>query len=352
MTSIIERTDMKEYTCKYCHKTFSFEDGKKASGFMSAHQRFCEANPKRQWYLEKIRESSKAASRKLVSVLAERYQQSLQEYHFVCEKCGKEYTKILSPKQYNSYLKHHHFCSVSCAHSRVHTTESRNKVSLSLRKRYESKIIQKYHIKKENQKQFGYHPTSCQLRQTKCIECGVDLFVKTTAEVYCHNCIKNHPDYHHYCLYDKDGHKVISDETKKKLLERARESVANGTHKGWCSRNITSYPEMFWQKVLENNGIEYQLNFPITKKSLGLDCNACYFLDFKLEPNIDLEIDGRQHEDPERKEHDRFRDDVLTSNGWVVYRICWNEINSEDGKQTMKKKIDDFISWYRSQTLI
>jgi len=339
MTSIIERTDMKEYTCKYCHKTFSFEDGKKASGFMSAHQRFCEANPKRQWYLEKIRESAKIGNNKIVAILTKKYQQSLKEYSFVCEKCNKEYTKVFSPKKYELYLKKHHFCSRSCANSRSFSEESNKKRSLTLKKKFAELIKNKKIIKRNYRK-------PCQLRQTKCIDCKVDIFVKTSNNVYCYNCIKNHSDYHLYQLYDKNGHKIISDETKKKLSEKAVERVMNGNHTGWVSRNIESYPEKFWKEVLENNNIKYEFNFPVSKKTLGLNDSSHYFLDFKIGENIDLEIDGKQHKYADRHLKDLERDEVLIKNGWKVYRIEWNEINSSKGSSLMKDKINAFLKWY------
>ena len=63
---------------------------------------------------------------------------------------------------------------------------------------------------------------------------------------------------------------------------------------------------------------------------------------------IDLEIDGKQHEYEDRKKHDIERDRYLRSKGYLVYRIKWNEINSENGKQLMKSKIDDFLLFYNS----
>ena len=113
------------------------------------------------------------------------------------------------------------------------------------------------------------------------------------------------------------------------------EKVANGTHKGWKSRNITSYAERFFEQVLSNNHITYN-----REKKVGK-----YFLDFVI-GQIDLEIDGKQHEYPKRRESDAERDRFLRSEGYFVYRIKWNEINSEDGKIMMRDKIDllmDFI---------
>ncbi len=61
---------------------------------------------------------------------------------------------------------------------------------------------------------------------------------------------------------------------------------------------------------------------------------------------IDLEIDGKQHK--QRKEHDTERDKFLTENGFKVYRVEWNQINNEKGKEQMKNKIDAFIAFYKS----
>jgi len=123
-----------------------------------------------------------------------------------------------------------------------------------------------------------------------------------------------------------------------KLSNLARKRVADGTHIGWKVRPIESYPEKFWKQVLTNNGIEFEFNFYIQKKTLGLSNLAGYFLDFKLQNKIDLEIDGKQHKYEDRKQSDLVRDKALSSNGWKVYRIEWNEINTEKGKNLMKQK--------------
>ena len=73
------------------------------------------------------------------------------------------------------------------------------------------------------------------------------------------------------------------------------------------------------------------------------------FLDFLIEKNgkkIDLEIDGKQHEIKERKEHDEERDKYLTDNGYIVYRVPWNDIKTEEGKLQMKEKIEKFLNFY------
>lgn len=140
----------------------------------------------------------------------------------------------------------------------------------------------------------------------------------------------------------------ISEETKEKISLKAKERVKNGTHKGWQSRNILSYPEKFFIKVLYNNNMIYEHNLPISKRSLGLNDSANYFLDFYFkDKKIDLEIDGKQHTYDERKDSDETRDKNLIQNGIKVYRIKWREITSDQGKEYMKNEIDKFLMFFK-----
>lgn len=69
--------------------------------------------------------------------------------------------------------------------------------------------------------------------------------------------------------------------------------------------------------------------------------NGKYFLDFFIKKNnklIDLEIDGKQHQYEDRKIHDQERDEYLKMKGYIIYRIPWNTINTNDGKERMTKK--------------
>ena len=143
-----------------------------------------------------------------------------------------------------------------------------------------------------------------------------------------------------YCKLNPDkiiciGHPV-SDATKNKISNGMHIAVLEGRNKGWKMRNIKSYPEKFFEKVLNNNHIHFE-----REKKVGK-----YFLDFVI-GTIDLEIDGKQHKYPKRVKSDLERDKFLRSEGYFVYRIAWNEINSENGKEIMKGKIDlllDFLN--------
>jgi len=126
----------------------------------------------------------------------------------------------------------------------------------------------------------------------------------------------------------------------------SKQIIDEGRHKGWQTRNILSYAEKFWIDVLINNDIKFIHNKPI-KQENGI---SNYFLDFYIENNgkqIDLEIDGKQHNYDERKISDEKRDKFVTSQNIIVYRIKWNSINTNKGKLEMKNKIDNFLKFYK-----
>ena len=202
----------------------------------------------------------------------------------ICEKCNKPYLL----KDGISIR----FCSRSCANTRKHTEEQKQKISRKL-KRLQDKFCLDCHTKLERRNSTGY----CQI------------------------CCKKH--------------RTITDVQKEKLRKIQLEKVQNGTHKGWTTRNIKSYAERFFETVLNNNKIKYN-----REKKVGK-----YFLDFVI-GNIDLEIDGKQHKYKDRKESDTIRDEFLRKQGYFVYRIAWNEIKTNDGKQMMKDKIELFLDFY------
>ena len=148
-----------------------------------------------------------------------------------------------------------------------------------------------------------------------------------------------------YCS-NKCRASCISEETNEKIRQNKLESVRNGTHKGWTSRNVISYPEKFFIEVLKNNKLEYKQNFVISKRDLGLNDVSNYFLDFYFEDKkIDLEIDGKQHSYKDRKEKDIVRDKLLEDVGIKVYRIKWKNPINEDNKEYLEKEIQKFLNY-------
>ncbi len=108
---------------------------------------------------------------------------------------------------------------------------------------------------------------------------------------------------------------------------------------GYQSRSRKSYAEKFWQKVLDNNHISYVVEFPVRCKHN----NASYRLDFLINDNIDLEIDGEQHFTPEAALKDAERTKQLQEQGYIVYRIRWINPNTEKNKIIVKSQVDDLL---------
>lgn len=125
------------------------------------------------------------------------------------------------------------------------------------------------------------------------------------------------------------GELSVSEEQRKKQSIRMKQRVAEGKHKGWAVRGkgVESYPEKFWRGVFENHGVVFEQEFVVRKSDVGLDSLGNYFLDFLVECSdgalVDIEIDGKQHSYPERKQSDAIRDEALIGSGFVVHRIPW-----------------------------
>ena len=139
----------------------------------------------------------------------------------------------------------------------------------------------------------------------------------------------------------------LSAESRAKISYKVKKSHLEGRNKGWTTRKKQeSYAEKFWKTVLDNNGIQYQQEYKVTKSSIGVSGVGCYFLDFLLPGNIDLEIDGHQHYEENRKLHDLERDQNLSNAGYKVCRIKY--INPNNSIK-VKEDIEKFLYWYNSQ---
>ncbi len=89
---------------------------------------------------------------------------------------------------------------------------------------------------------------------------------------------------------------------------------------GWKSRKKLqpSYPETIAMNVLNSLNIQFEYEMPLGK----------YYIDFAIpDRKIAIEIDGLQHNKPERKKTDKIKDDLLIQSGWKVFRIKWPSDN-------------------------
>lgn len=130
-------------------------------------------------------------------------------------------------------------------------------------------------------------------------------------------------------------------EYRAKISAAQKRLVKEGRHKGWLVRGRAedSYAEKFFMRVLTERGIEYQ-------REIG--CNG-YWIDFAILLDngikIALEVDGKQHSRWERERVDRRKTISLESKGWNVYRIPWVSVNTDKGKDQMKRFLDEFQAY-------
>lgn len=232
-----------------------------------------------------------------------------QNHKKVCPKCGK------------NFVGDRTYCSRSCANGHIVTEEHKEKTRTTLFKTLQIKGVRGKPIKDATFKERV-------LKEERfCNACGKEISWKNKYP-YCNICRGKYISY--------------SEEAKKKQSEKMK-----GKPRWHIHRNQSSYAELFFEKVLNNNSISFQREVSVKKD----DNVHCYFLDFLIKKNdklIDLEIDGSQHNLSERKESDMVRDDFLKNKNYIVYRIQWNNINSENGKKLIKEKIDTFLSFYKS----
>ena len=271
-----------------------------------------------------------------------------------CEMCN---SKIVRP------VDNGRFCSLACMHRFYGRMESRETICPVCGERFKSKNAFLSH-----RKQTKHYVGNRANKEWVCILCGEKFKTKRDRKKHyreAHNTAtgwskgltkENSPIIQKSSavikekfasgeLVPKMKGKHFSKEICERMSVAKKKSYLLGRSVGWVNRKIISYPEQFWMKVLENNGIKYVHNAPISKKQLGINQRGTYFLDFLIGDNIDLEIDGVQHKYTERKLSDQKRDMCLIDNGYVVYRIEWNEVRTEEGKNAMKSKISDFIAW-------
>lgn len=123
-----------------------------------------------------------------------------------------------------------------------------------------------------------------------------------------------------------------SEESKKKISTSMKKYLTENPDKVPYLLNHyshgPSYPEIYWMDLIAKEKLDLSYH-----KQIWL-----YQLDFfNGEKKIDLEIDGKQHEnDPRIKESDLRRTQYLENLGWKVIRVKWDEWKSSSKK---KKKV-------------
>lgn len=348
------------FNCQYCNKECKSKLSK------SAHERFCKLNPNYEQnikvHIEKV--SSKGGQAAIKTVKEKAVNDPLNQIHsykIICFRCGKEYVLNLKERDYlhRNYRK---TCSSKCAKSRALSKETKKKIGESIKKEHEHicpkcgiKFLHKgtgshtlcpkcyfnqFEHNRNNIKKIKSNLKEIKERINVCKLCGkiytFNKSLKLEKGATVSFCCKEH------FIEWRSNRKKYDPEYCEKMSALTKKLMAEGKIKPWQTRNIKSYAERFFEKVLSLNKIQFQREKKVDK----------YFLDFVIKtPNriIDFEVDGKQHwNDPERVESDKIRDEYLTTIGYSVYRLPWNEINSTDGKSLMKDKIAKFLDFYKN----
>ena len=293
-----------EFVCQYCGKVF--DSGAKLGG----HSVQCEPSIiDRYGSVENFKIQKKI---KHLFIIQKRKEELNKEWelskHF-CEYCGEQFFE-----KYGSGR----FCCEKCARSYSNKNDKKSKI----------KIVNCIKCGLPMQITKYANPQKCVCDQCKnkaCSICGKKISYKNKSGI-CRICLNHQP---------------ASDEQKLHQSKTMKEK----NYPRWnIHRNKSSFAENFFEQVLVNNNIEYEREFGVLNEN-----GHYYYLDFLITLSnykIDLEIDGKQHE--YRKEHDAIRDEFLNKQNYLIYRIQWNEINSDIGKNKITEKINDFLTFYKN----
>lgn len=282
---------------------------------LRGHQSHCRGYLGEEKYQERQEIQKKATSimnENRTRVAEEKHQKELEEWYSqprYCEYCGK-----LMKERYATGR----FCNHSCSSGWVGLNQSDEAKS------------RKIEVGKKNLKHEG-RPSESWTSEQRMRHSRIMSEVMNRPEV-------------RYKISKISAGRTLSEETRKKVSIGVKRSHEEGRNKGWTTRRSQeSYAEAFWRRVLDNNNIPYEQEHKVLKDN---HTSGCYFLDFLLiDKNIDLEIDGHQHYEEDRKCHDKIRDEYLISKGFIVYRIKW--VNPKNSLK-VKEDIDRFLEWYNS----
>ncbi len=271
---------------------------------------------------KKLKLSLNGHSGNLINLLLEKYQISIDHFDSwkklrerkkltlikkICPICNSEFETFDGSKREKIT------CSRSCSNSffvNRHTKESRLKTSRTL-------------LQKNNFNLNSMLINDQVLVELMCLSCSNIFYSKSRPRCCSKSCTKE--------LRSKNK------ETGKKISLAIRQRIVAGTHKGWATRSklTPSYPEQYVIKLFDE----------LTLTSSYVHEYKCgsWFIDFaNLKKKIALEIDGKQHELPERKFSDEKKDIFLAENGWKVVRFKWRRISKEVREELVKILLTNF----------
>jgi len=214
-----------------------------------------------------------------------------------CENCEQEHNE-----RYGSGR----FCCSKCAKG-FSTKAKRKEINRKLSK-YNKELL-------KGGKRIGFcSPIKKAILKT-CAECDKTFETKKEDQLCCSiSCASK------YRWKDFEYKNNISEKMSKIATLR---HLDNNSNFGWQTREKfeASYPEKLAHIFLIDNKIDFLTEYKVGK----------YFIDIAIiEKKIAIEIDGQQHEKPERKESDKKKDIILKQKGWKVFRVKYPKENIID----------------------
>lgn len=131
-----------------------------------------------------------------------------------------------------------------------------------------------------------------------------------------------------------------TEETRKRISQSAKKVTLEGRN-GWkCGdSHVQNKYELFTSDFLTKHNVSYQSEVSIPQSSIG-GVQSYYQLDFLIDGCIDLEIDGTVHLTEKQMNHDKIRDELMSTT-YTVYRIQHN-----DDLDRLEKELNRFIDLF------
>lgn len=161
----------------------------------------------------------------------------------------------------------------------------------------------------------------------------------------CENCKKEHDGSYgsgRFCS-SKCGHSYSAKKNNDVRIDKIRKStelsIVEGRHHAFTGKEGRIVENYWWQELLKI-GLPVKKNYPVECESIQNN-NHYYRLDFLVGDNVDLEIDGDVFHQSEK---DKVRDDYLTSQGYIVYRVPY--VNPKRYPEKFLHNVTEFVKWY------
>lgn len=220
-----------------------------------------------------------------------------QTLNYVCENCGKPHNGLFATGR---------FCCRKCSNS-FSLKQKRNERYAKVRETFAKRRI---------------------FFERVCDYCQKPFFTMKESQRFCSaECSKSAPK---------------SEKTLTKMSNAARRNAIRrhqkgDTNFGWQTRKGSSYPERYFESVFKRRNIVFE-----RERKFGR-----WFADFVFEKEkLIIEIDGRQHQKPERIESDKRKDAYISSLGYKVIRVPWHNPRTKQGSDALNTQIEDILTIY------